>query len=275
MEDEMMGDRIEKSQEVLNEIYRAGQKITNILKERNNKFSNRPVEQILTEPDLFFYYLFEGFWKLFKTLSENIENPLVQPWVRVTIEQSADIVYYNHLRENEKKDLAIKYFLCSIGFVGGKMGNLDYQKFLDIMDESSGKNNFSKLKEDNYPHEKIHKIWHELFPNINENNLPEFIEKYFLTFKGNSIKKSQLDGFFRDMSLYHHPSIALNNLEKEFAEKSHLFRCFALISISGLSLIRFAEEELVNDQKLNLSEGLNNKIFEMFKQLFMVKANEN
>jgi len=117
-------------------------------------------------------------------------------------------------------------------------------------------------------------LMHNLFPPISEDRLPEEIKQYFLNMNLNSIKKEQLDLFFRDMSLYHHPSIMINNLEKEFKDKSHVFRCFALISLCGLSLIRFSIDKIQYTPKDISIKELNEKVNELIKKLYLSK-NEN
>ncbi|MBS3094881.1 hypothetical protein J4474_04400, partial [Candidatus Pacearchaeota archaeon] len=82
--------------EILREIYEKGFEITSILKENNKVTLDKAnageisVNELFADTNVFYYSLFESFWKLFKQVSENIENPLVQPWIRVFIEQSCD-----------------------------------------------------------------------------------------------------------------------------------------------------------------------------------------
>ncbi len=260
---------IQEIKEALKEIYEKGFDIRDILKEKYNYSSRRSKEEILIDPDIFYYSLFESFWKLFKIIGDNIENPLIQPWIRVIIEQSSDIFWYYQKSEIEKKEIACKYWLCALGFVGGKQGNLNYDNFLYFLEDTNKKNKFLVLKKEGYPSIKIHREWHNLFPSVSESNLPDFIEKYYLTLKGNSIKKLQLEMFFRDMSLYHHPNLIMSKLGKEFEDKSHMFRCFALLSICGMSLIRFSLEEVINIPEPKLIEELNNKINVLFKKLYL------
>jgi hypothetical protein len=266
----MKKESVEEVKLTLTAIYQDGFTIGDFLKEKYNSFSSRPKEEILTDPDLFSYSLFGDFWRLFKLISENIENPLIQPWIRVIIEQSCDLIWYS--QQNEKKELATKYFLCILGLLGGKQGDLNYDSFLKLI--ITGKNKFEELKNKGYPIKEAHKLMHNLFPPISEDRLPEEIKKYFLTMNLNSIKKEQLDLFFRDMSLYHHPSIMINNLEREFENKSHIFRCFALISLCGLSLIRFSIDNLQYIPKDDSIEELNKKVNELIKKLYLIK-NEN
>lgn len=265
----MSEDKTNEVKEVLKEIYEEGFKIKEILKKESNYISKRPKEEILIDPKIFYYSLFESFWKLFKLVSNNIENPLIQPWTRIILEHSLDIFSYYQKNEIEKKQIACKYWLCSLGFVGGKRGNLNYDNFLRLMDNPKEQNNFSEIKKEGYPIKKIHNIWYHLFPKINENELPNLVEKYFLTIKGNSIKKSQLEMFFKDMSLYHHPNIVLDKLESEFNDKSHIFRGFALISMCGISLIRFSYENNLYKGDKDSIEKLNDKINKLFSDLYL------
>jgi hypothetical protein len=259
-------DITQELEETLKEIYESGFEIRDILKEKYNYPSINPVSEILVNPNLFYFSLFESFWELFKIISSNIESPLVQPWIRVIIEQSSDIFWYSKEMDESKKEIACEYWLCALGFLGGKQGNLDYNDFLDILNNHKKKSKFLELKNNGYPKKEFHKIWHNLFPPINENRLPDIIEKYYLTLKGNSIKKLQLEMFFRDMSLYHHPNLIMNNLEKEFKDKSHMFRCFALLSICGMSLIRCSiEKKFCKIEKKKIKE-LNKKINSLFQE---------
>ncbi len=267
----------EEIRETLKEIYEKGFEIRNILKEKHNYPSKRSKEEMLIDPEIFYYSLFESFWRLFKIISENIKNPLIQPWIRVIIEQASDIFWYYHKNEIEKKEISCKYWLCALGFVGGKQGNLNYDRFLDFLENKNEKNKFLTIKNEGYPPEKIHRIWHDLFPSINENSLPDFMEKYFVNLSGNSIKKFQLDRFYRDMSLYHHPNIVMDNLEREFNDKSHIFRCFTLMLTCAISLIKFSMEETIKEkQEINFSENFYKKVNELVKKLYKGRnKNEN
>ena len=259
---------IEEAKSVLEAISKEGFNSAEELKS-NLKFSSTTplLEEKLIEPNYFYFFLFESFWKLFKTLSENIENPLIQPWIRIVVEQSSDVIYYSSQSDEKKKAIACKYFLCTLGFLDGKQENLTYDNFLTFLNELE-KKDFLKIKEENYPKRKIHQIWHKLFPSINEVEIPDFIEKYFLTIKENPIKKIQLEMFFRDMSLYHHPNLIINKLDREFKDKSHIFRCFALLSISGMSLIRFSTEKLKDKTKQEFIINLNKQVNELIVKLY-------
>jgi hypothetical protein len=266
----------ELSQEVksvLGEILNKGSEIKEALKLKFNHPSKRSQEEILTDPNIFYYSLYEGFWKIFEQIKNNIENPLVQPWIRVIIESASDILWYSQKDEDDKKDIACQYFLCTLGILGGKQGNLNYDSFLTLLINSKEKNQFEDLKKKGYPIKEIHKRWHNLFPPISEDSLPNVVEEYFLTMENNPIKKEQLDIFFRHMSLYHHPSLMINNLDRESKDQSHVFRCFSLISICGLSLIRFStsKEEINKDSEFI---KLNQKVNELIKKLNLDRKNE-
>ena len=73
--------------------------------------------------------------------------------------------------------------------------------------------------------------------------------------------------FFRDMSLYHHPNIIINNLDREFNDKSHIFRCFASLSICGLSLLRFSAEKSIDKAKQEFIINLNKQVNELIIKL--------
>lgn len=267
----MEGTTLE-AKEILREIYEKGFEIRDILKEKYNSSSINPVSEILVNPNLFYFSLFESFWRLFKIISNNIENPLVQPWIRVLIEQSSDVLWYSNETDESKKEIACEYWLCALGFLGGKEGNLNYNDFLDILNNSKKKSKFLELKNNGYPKKEFHKIWHKLFPPINEDRLPDIIVRYYSTLKENPIKKLQLEMFFRDMSLYHHPSLIMNELENEFKDKSHVFRCFALLYICGMSLIRFSiEKGICKKEKIEeLNEKVNN-LFQKFGEIRNLK----
>lgn len=261
---------IEEIKDLLQEISEKGIETVNILKEKHKTpttiYSNfRSINGIflprgyadakmLIKPDLFNILLFENFWHLFKIVKDNIENPLVQPWIRVIIEQFSDIFYYSQKSEIEKKEIACKYWLCALGFIGGKQGNLKYEDFLESLDNKRDKVEFLKIKEKGYPIEKIHQKWYKLFGLItNKETIPDIIENYLLNIKGNSIKKEQLIIFYRDMSLYHHPNIIIKEtLQRDFNNKSHIFRCFTLISIFGLGMIKFSVEKTIKKEKISL-----------------------
>ena len=156
---------------VLREIYLKGFEIQDLLKEKYRRplplesasLSRRRIEaEIMINPDLFHLSLFDSFWKIFKSVSDYIENPLMQPWLRVIIEQTSDIFFYYELDESKKKEVACKYWLCTLGLLGGKNGNLDYDGFLELLDDPSARSEFSGLKSQGYPMEKFHKIQHFL-----------------------------------------------------------------------------------------------------------------
>ncbi len=257
--------------ETLKEIYERGFEIRDILKEKYNKVSNKSKEEILIDPELFQYSLFENFWRLFKIVSDNIETPLVLPWIRLIIEQASDIFDY-HSRKNDekKKELACKYWLCALGFLGGKEGDLEYPDFLEFLQNRMDKKKFSNLKEKGYPKRSFHIEWDNLFARVNESKIPEIIEKYFSNMKGNPIRKNQIDCFYKDMSLYHHPNLFITSkVEEELKDKSHLFRCFALISLFGIGLIKFSIEEILNNPEPKFIEELNKKINILIKKLYL------
>jgi len=262
--EERKNELIQEVKEALSGIYEKGFEIRDILKNKYNYQSGRPVEEILTDHDLFFYSLFESFWKLFKMVSNDIENCLVQPWIRVLLEQSYDIFY---LQGSENKEVASKYWLCALGFVGGEQGNLNYDNFLNFLDDSKKKSKFFELKEKGYLAKDVHRLWHKLFPDMSEDNMPKFIEGAFINVKGNPIGKSQLDLFYRDMSLYHHPNIIMENLEREFKDKSHIFRCFSLISMCGMSVIKFLTNKVIKQPEKNFDEKFYRKVNELINKL--------
>jgi hypothetical protein len=267
MDDEI----VQEVKEVLKEIYEVGFEITESLKKQYNLLSSRPTEEILIGSELFSYSLFELFWRLFKRVSENIENPLTQTWIRIIIEQASDFIWCS---KNKNNDVVCKYWLCCLGFVGGKQRNLEYDKFLELLQNPKTKFRFLKLKNDGYPVKKIHKEFHNLFPAISEDCLPSFIEKYFLNTRGNSINKKQLDMFYRNMSFYHHPSILMNKIDYEFEDKSHLFRCFTLISFCGMGLIKYSTEKLLKDSEDSF-DNLNKKISNLIKKLYDKRTTQN
>lgn len=271
-----MGEQIiQEVKEALSELFLEGDKILETIKKEGESHSFDPsfktLEKLFIEEESFTLFLFESFWKLFKIIKENIENPIVQPWIRVILEQSSDMIWYLDKNERDKEKIACKYWLCTLGFLGGKHSNLNYDNFLNLLINSNELEKFSKLKEESYPVKKIHKIWHDLFPSISEENMPDFIKNYYLTLKGNSIKKSQIDIFFRHMSLYHHPNLIINNLEKEDRDKSHIFRCFALLSICGLAIIKFSNERKIYSIKKETIEELNKKVNNLFQKFGKIR----
>ena len=260
----MNKENIQEVKKLLSKIHEKGFEIANIIKQKNNYISTKPKEEILIDPELFSYYLFDLFWKLFKRVSENIENPLVQPWIRIVIEQASDFIWCS---KNKDNDIACKYWLCHIGFVGGKQKDLEYDNFLELLLNQKTKAKFLTLKDEGYPKKKIHDEIHNLFPAINEKNLPSFIERYFLNVRGDFIKKEKLDMLYRDMSFYHHPSLLMNKIDYEFEDKSHLFRCFILISLCGMSLIKYASDEIIKNSG-NSFDDLTESVNSLIKGLY-------
>jgi hypothetical protein len=259
----MKQQTIKEAKETLKEIYEEGFRIRDIWKEKyNGTPSGKSINEIMINPDLFQYSLFENFWKLFKIISDNIETPLVLPWIRLIIEQESDIFdYYSKKNDEKKKELACKYWLCVLGFLGGKEGNLDYSDFLELIQNRTDKQKFLELKEKGYPSKNFHIRWNDLFEPVSEDKIPDSIERYLLNMNGNPIKKIQVDRFYKDMSLYHHPNLTITpKVEKEFEDKSHLFRCFALISFFGISLIKFSTEEILKNPDEEFMKGINKKV---------------
>ncbi len=271
MDDEEL---IQETKKVLTEIYEEGFKIVEILKERASNAQIFPdcrrTERLFIHPKYFHFFLFDSFWKVFENISDNIESPLVQLWIRIILEQSSDFLWFSGQGKTEKEELACKYWLSTLGFLGGKFENLDYDKLLSLLEASSERVKFVKLREVGYPKKKAHDLLHHLFPLLND-NLPDFVEKYYLNLKGNLIRKSNLSSFFRDMCFYHHPSLIINQLEREFDDKSHIFRCFALLSICGICLIRFSIESGISSKEEKFLEDLNEKILNLLGSLYQGK----
>ena len=267
---------IREMSEILEIIYSEGKTILeNYKNENNSTFVSKGeivLEELFVKDSSFKIFQMESFWKLFRETKKNIENPIVQPWIRVIIEQASDIIWYLGKEENKRKIIACKYWLCTLGFLGGEYANMKYDKFLELLDNPDEKTNFSQLKEKGYPIKKIHKIWHNLFPAINEENMPQEIINYFLTIKGNSIDKSKIEMFFRDMSLYHHPNLIMDQLERESEDKSHVFRCFALVSLSGLAIIKSYKEKNISETEEEFFQSLNNKMIEVYKKINEIRG---
>jgi len=266
--------QINEIKEVLNKIYEKGFEITNVLKKNNKSILEKAnsgkitPNELFADTDIFYYSLFESFWKLFKQVSEDIENPLIQPWVRVFIEQACDIFLYNEKSKEEKEQLTYLYWACAIGFSKNVTKYLNYDFFINLIKNQDKKQKFLDLKKDNFPSEFYNRIWHELFSAINKSNLPNTIEKYFFNLDDKNLTKEQIANFFGDMSLYHHPNIiTINSLNMEKENKSHLFRCFALMYLSSKSLIRFFANEIIQEPDKILSEDIENKIKKIIKRL--------
>ena len=260
--------------EILREIYEKGFEITSILKENNKVTLDKAnageisVNELFADTNVFYYSLFESFWKLFKQVSENIENPLVQPWIRVFIEQSCDIFLYNEKTKEEKEQTTYLYWSCALGFSKNTTKNLDYNFFINLIKDADKKQKFLELKKDNFPSEFYSKTWHELFSAITKSNLPNNIEKYFFNLGGKTLTKEQISNFFGDMSLYHHPNIlTINSLNLEKEDKSHLFRCFALMYLSSKSLIRFFANDVIKEPSKVLSKDVENRVNNLIKNL--------
>lgn len=266
--------QIDEIKEVLNKIYKNGFEITNVLKEKNKSLLEKAnsgkisPNELFADTDIFYYSLFESFWKLFKQVSENIENPLIQPWVRGFIEQACDIFLYNEKSKEEKEQLNYLYWSCAIGFSKNITKDLNYDFFINLIKNPDKKQRLLDLKKDNFPSEYYNKTWHELFSAITKSNLPNAIEKYFFNLDGKTLTKEQIANFFGDMSLYHHPNIlTINSLTLEKEDQSHLFRCFALMYLSSKSLIRFFAKDIIQEPNKILSEDIENKVKDIIKSL--------
>jgi hypothetical protein len=266
--------QMDEIKEILKEIYERGFDITIILKEQNKTILDKAnsgkitPNELFADTNVFYYSLFESYWKLFKQVSENIENPLLQPWVRVFIEQACDIFLYNEKSPDEKEQLTYLYWSCAIGFSKNVTKDLNYDFFINLIKDPDKKQKFLDLKKDNFPSEFYNKTWHELFSAINKSNLPNAIEKYFFNLEDKSLTKEQIANFFGDMSLYHHPNIlTINSLTLEKEDKSHLFRCFALMYLSSKSLIRFFAKDIIQEPNKILSEDIENKVKNIIKSL--------
>ena len=95
------------------------------------------------------------------------------------------------------------------------------------------------------------------------------MEEYHLNMKGNPLKKHQIDLFYKDMSLYHHPNILITlKLEREVKDKSHLFRCFTLMSLFAIALIKFSTEKIIKKSEKEFIEDINKKINELIHKLY-------
>lgn len=278
----MENEIIIELKDVLKEIYLKGFEIQNLLKEKYGSplppesisLSRRTIEaEIMVKPDLFQFSLFDSFWRMFKSVSDCIENPLMQPWLRVIIEQTSDIFCYYEFDEDKKKEIACKHWLCVLGLLGGKNGNLDYDEFLKLLEDPSEKSKFLNLKLQGYPIKEFHRMQQSLFPSVNEANLPESVYNRFKNPQGNSVAISHIEGFCRDMSLYHHPTIIIpGQIEVELNDKSHLFRSFTLIQMCGLSLIEFLTSEILGDPSKRLGESFNQKQKEIFEKIAKLRG---
>lgn len=266
--------QINEIKKILKEIYERGFEITSVFKERNKiileKANSGKISsnELFADTNIFYYSLFESFWKLFKQVSENIENPLIQPWVRVFIEQACDIFLYNEKSQGEKEQLNYLYWSCAIGFSKNITQDLNYDFFINLIKDANKKRKFLELKRDNFPSEFYNKTWHELFSAITKSNLPNSIEKCFFNLDDKNITKEKIANFFGDMSLYHHPNIlTINNLTLEKKDKSHLFRCFVLMYLSSKSLIRFFANEVIKEPNRILSKDIGDRVKKIIKNL--------
>ena len=270
----MTDELIQEVKKALNEICKRGFKIADILKKRNKEIEDRAnsglisINELFADTNIFYYSLFESFWKLFRQVSEDIENPLIQPWIRVFIEQSCDIFLYSEKNEDEKKQITYKYWLCALGFSKEKVRNLDYDFFMNLLKDSTQKQKFLDLKTKGFPSKEFNKTWHELFSAITEDNLPKRIEKYFLNMHDKFLTKEQISNFWGDMSLYHHPNIlTINSLVIERGDKSHIFRCFSLMTLCARSLIHLFTKEIIKMPEEDFTEEFNKKINNLIEEL--------
>lgn len=271
-------EKINEIKKVLGEICERGFEITGILKEKNKLILDKAnsgkisPNKLFSDIDVFYYSLFESFWKLFKQVSENIENPLIQPWMRVFIEHSCDLFLYNQKTDEEKEQITYLYWSCALGFSKNTAKDLDYDFFINLIKDRTKKQKFLDLKKDNFPSEFYNRTWHELFPAITKCNLPSEIEKYFFNLDGKNLTKKQISDFFGDMSLYHHPNIlTINSLNMEKGDRSHLFRCFALMYISSKNLIRFFANEIIKIPEKDMSKDFTSRANQLFKELKNLK----
>src|SRR3989344_6959082 len=144
----MTDELIQEVKKALNEICKRGFKIADILKRRNKEIEDRAnsglisINELFADTNVFYYSLFESFWKLFKQVSENIENPLIQPWIRVFIEQSCDIFLYNEKSKEKKEQLTYLYLSCAIGFSKNATKDLDYNFFINLIKDTDKKQTF-------------------------------------------------------------------------------------------------------------------------------------
>src|SRR3989338_3749301 len=261
----------------LNKISEEGGKSLEVFKNKENSNSfirgKNTLEELFIKESSFLIFQLESFWSLFKIVIKNLDNPIIQPWIRVIIEQSSDIIFYLDKPGDEKKNLACKYWLCTLGFLGGNHSGMNYDNFVNLLNDSTEKNKFIEIKEEGYSFKRIHSIWYKIFPSLTEEDkIPSFIEEYFLTIKGNNIQIIQLERFFRDMSLYHHPNLIMNNLEREEKDKSHIFRCFALTSLCGLALLKYLNKKEINKIEGELFESLKEEQTKLYQEIGKVRG---
>jgi hypothetical protein len=281
---------IKEIKEALDLIYRKGTTVQELLRRKYNyltyltKSEYRYINglllpqkyeeaKILTTPEMFFLLLIEKFWNLFRIINENIEDALIQPWVRVIFEHTCDIFWYLNQSTSKKKYIACKFWLCTLGLLKGKLNNLSYEDFLNFLDEKE-KLEFLELQKRGFPEDEFHKKLHTLFPSISKENLPTFIEDYFKSLKDISLNKEQLENFYKWLSLYHHPNIlVIINLEKELENKSHIFRCFALMACCGVNLINFLGSEILKNSDLIFTHDEKEKIAQLTKKAYEIFRN--
>ena len=263
---------------ILTEINEMGFEIVSILKENNKSIENKAniglisANELFANTKVFSYLLFESFWKLSKQIVENIENPLIQPWLRVYIEKSCDIFLYFEKSESEREQVVYKYWLCAIGFSKEENRTLNYDFFMNLLKDSTQKQKFLDLKTKGFPSKEFNKTWHELFSAITEDNLPKCIEKYFLNMHDKLLTKEQISNFWGDMSLYHHPNIlTINSIEIEKMDKSHLYRCFALMVLCARSLIYFFTKEIIKMPEKDFTNEFIKKINNLTNELHRLR----
>jgi len=282
---------IKEAREALKMIYEKGIYIQSLLRKRYNSLTystksgyryidglllplNYADAKLLIAPEIFSTLFIEKFWQLFKIIQGNLENPLIQPWVRLIIEYTCDIIWYFKQQEFKKKEVACKFWLCTLGLIGGRLKHLNYDEFLNFLEKEKNKLHFSNLKREGYPPSKFHKEWHNLFPAISKENLPNFIEDYLKNLKDISIKREAIEDFYKWFSIYHHPNIlVVTNLEKEIKDKSHIFRCFIIISCCGVSLIEFLSNKILGNPELVFSSEEKQKIARVTKETYEILRN--
>lgn len=235
--------------------------------------------KVKSDPTAFTLNLLESFWDFFEVITKNIQTPLTNIALRPILELGyTQILIYLFETEARKKEIAIKYWLCTKGEVLGGNGNskeaieewkISYKALIKELSKASGSARFEKFSKNEYPQMDFVEERKNLFK-LGDKHRQTFIETK-LKEVGIKYSFSRIKKQFNSLSLYIHINIFLiRNLKQEERDKTHTLRVTILLLDIGKFMLQLCNEKLIN-RKPNNIEGfllnLDNKRTELINSL--------
>jgi len=278
-------------------IYQIIDEIIGLAKEKSKKFEKRPIIKLgnfqflsdtglylpqrvvevkeIIRPGPFLEMQINAFWTLYERVFEVIEKNISQFGLRTLLDVCySKIIYFFKLEKKRQKEIAVKNWLCMLGFTLNRKGLPGEKKWLELylnlikeLRKENDKKHFTRLQKSQFPIEKIvdqnKRLWH----GIGSKALWDTIHKDLEIFLGANTKlaaeerESLIRGLYAWFSLLLHGDfIFLKTLETEEKadDKEHLFRSLVILLLTGVQVLKVTDKflNIKTDETANIDKKI-------------------